>query len=255
MKVDPSQCIGQIAVLHKEAIPVFEKYKIDYVTQGSRPLRDACFVSGKPLEEVWQELEKVESPKGEWYRLDPDWGGESTAALVDHILRVHHVYTRDQLDKIDRMLLEMLSMDSERSPKLSAIQRVFSQFSQETRDHMLQEEEVVFPYLVAVERAGKDGERLPNPFRGYNLLTHPLRILMSDHGLMGKEWQEIEELTDGFLLPPKAGRRLRELYGALQELEKDNRQHMHLENNVLFHRAIAMGLLDDDDKGKNPKPE
>lgn len=243
-KLDPTLPVGQIAVEFSQAIPVLERYKIDYYTQGSRSLKDACYLANAPLADVLGELEKTEAPHREWYAQERDWREEPMSALVEYIQKVHHVYARTQMDRIETLFELMASIDSERSPQLYEIHKLFMKMVGEFRDHMLEEEEVFFPYLLQVENALRKMEPLPRTFEGYNLQTHPLRILLSDHGMMGSEWREIEKLTHHFEPPEGASRRLKELYSALREFQEDNQKHVHLENNILFYRAIRMGLLD-----------
>jgi regulator of cell morphogenesis and NO signaling len=243
-KLDPNLPVGQIAVEYRESIPLFERYGIDYYTQGSRSLRDACYLANVPLPDVLVSLEKLEPLRKEWYLEERDWRDEPMSALVEHIQEVHHVYARTQMDRIETMLEHMASIDSERSPLLYEIHKLFIKMAEEFRDHLLEEEEVFFPYLLQVEHSLKKMEPLPRTFEGYNLQTHPLRILLSDHGMMGAEWRQIEELTHHFEPPQGASRRLKELYAALRDFQKDNQKHIHLENNILFYRAIRMGLLD-----------
>ena len=243
--LDPKLPIGQIAVEYREAIPVFEKYKIDYYSQGSRNLKDACYLANCSLAEVLADLERIEPPRREGHTEEMDWREEPMSALVTHIQRVHHSYARAQMERIETMLEQMASIDSERSPLFQELHRLFLKMASEFRDHMLEEEEVFFPYLLQVEDCLRKSQPLPRTFQGYNLQTHPLRILLSDHGMMGSEWHRIEELTHHFEVPLGASRRLQELYAALQDFQKDNEKHIHLENNVLFYRAIRMGLLDE----------
>ncbi len=243
-KLDPTLPVGQIAVEYRESIPLFERYGIDYYTQGSRSLRDACYLANAALPDVLTSLEKLEPSRQEWYAQERDWREEPMSALVEHIQKVHHVFARAQMDRIENLLEQMASIDSERSPHFYELHKIFLKMAEEFRDHMLEEEEVFFPYLLQVERALKKMEPLPRTFEGYNLQTHPLRILLSDHGMMGSEWREIEKLTHHFEVPSGASHRLKELYEALREFQKDNQRHVHLENNILFYRAIRMGLLD-----------
>ncbi len=244
MKIDPSLTVGQIAVALKESIPVFEKHKIDYFSQGGLSLREACYLAGVPPEEVRAALEDVVPSAREWY-AERDWAREPMAELADYLVRTHHAYTRRQLDLLEKML-EQSMVSGNQGPEGEWLQRLFLRFSHDFRNHMLDEEEVVFPYLREVEMALHRGNPVPRPFQGYTPATHPLRILMTDHGMMGREWRKMEELTRGFTPSPGASRELRDLYRLFRELQQDNQKHIHLENNILFQRAEQLGLLNDE---------
>jgi regulator of cell morphogenesis and NO signaling len=251
MNIHPSQTVGQIAVTFKEAIPVFEKYKIDYVNQGSRSLKDACYMAGIPLEKVLEELEESPPPKEEWYASEPDWRNEPMAELTDHIIKTHHVFTRLQLEKIEELLDNLMLPGPAPVEVVRVIHGFFHNMAQDLRAHMQEEEEVVFPYLVEVEMAIQGGKPIPWRFQDYNALTHPIRILQADHGMMGREWMKLEELTGDFTPPPNASQDLKDLYQAFKELDQDNRKHFHLENNILFHRAMQLGLLNGGERNEN----
>jgi regulator of cell morphogenesis and NO signaling len=246
MKLHSSQTVGQIAVILKESIPVFNKHKIDYYSEGGRSLENACYLAGASLEQVMRELEEAPPAGEEWYAEEPDWANEPMSELADHIVKTHHAYTRQQFDRIEKMLDELIGKGGFPHTDLETVRYLFRHMSADQRDHMLEEEEVVFPYLAEVERDLQRGRPIPHPFQGYSPSTHPLRVLMSDHGMMGREWRKIEDLTHEFTPPAGAGPELQELYKAIRELEKDNQKHIHLENNILFHRAEQLGLLSDE---------
>jgi regulator of cell morphogenesis and NO signaling len=251
MKINPSQTVGQIAVNLKESIPVFEKYKINYYNQGSRSLKDACYLAGVPLEGVSLELEALVPSPGEWYLEEKDWRNEPMGEVADHIVKTHHPYVRKQLDRIEKILEDLVRPSLSPVPEIPLVRSFFMDMSRDLRIHLRQEEEVVFPYLVEAEIAMERGAPLPSTFKGYNAITHPIRMLQDDHGMMGNEWMKIEELTNGFTAPDDASPLLKELYQAFRELEKDNRKHMHLENNILFHRAMQLGLFNNGEKNEN----
>jgi len=252
MKIHPSQTVGQIAVNFKEAIPVFEKYKIDYATQGGRSLKDACYMAGIPFEKILQELEQLPPRGEEWYAAEPDWRNEPMSELTAHIVKTHHVFVRRHLEKIEELLDRLAASDLPPGSPVSAILGFFPNMAKDLLAHLREEEEVVFPYLVEVEMALQRGKPVPTPFREYNSLTHPIRILQADHGMMGREWMKIEELTDYFNAPPGASQDLLDLYRAFKEMDLDNRKHFHLENNILFHRVLQLGLLNREEENGGP---
>ncbi len=251
MKIIPSQTVGLIAVNLKESIPVFEKYKINYYNQGSRSLKDACYLAGVSLEQVSLELETLVSTSGEWYLDKKDRRNEPMVAVMDHNVKTHHHYIRKQLDRIEKMLETLMNPTRPPVPVVSQIRPFFDDMSRNLKIHLRREEEVVFSYLLEVEMSMETGRTLPLTFKGYNAITHPFRMLQDDHGMMDNEWMKIEELTHGFTASDDADSTLKELYQAFREMEKDNRKHLHLENNVLFHRAIQLGLLSNGEKNGN----
>lgn len=242
MKINPDTTVGEIAVESSEFIALFEARGIDYCCGGGRSLRQACYLAGVPLDQVTADIEKIflglrEKPG------EKDWRCESIAALIDHLLKTHHAFTREQIRRIDSIFETILAAPTGAPPEVPTLQSLFQALSRELEDHMRHEEEVVFPYLLEVEQARLKGKTPPQPFSGYDGFTHPLYTLASEHGLTGSEWKEIELLTDHFQAPAHGAQALLPLYAALAALEEDNRKHIHLENNILLKKAAEWGLL------------
>jgi regulator of cell morphogenesis and NO signaling len=240
MKVDPGQAVGEIALKHREVIPILERFGIDYYSEGSQSLKDACFVRCQPIEEVRAELEKA-LPAGEGDK-GPDWSKESVQGLVEHIVDEHHAFTRDRLDRAERSLEALAKGPEGKEMRFLALQDVVRHLASELRDHMDREEETLFPLLVREEQARLSGDpsRVLTPG---GALCHELDLLLSDHGLLGREWRMIERLTDG-MRPPSQPGPLADLHRVLRELEMDNHRHIHLEHNILYKRAVQWGLLE-----------
>ena len=243
MKINPSQSVGQIAAERREFIPLFEKEGIDYCCEGSRSLKDACYIAGVPLDKIMAALKEIKPESVEWYLAAKDWRKESMASLIEYILQHHHAGCRSQIARITDRIREMSGADQGRHPPLAKLKILFSKMAEEMEEHIHEEEVVVFPFLVQAEKASLKNEPIPQPFKHYSEFSHPLRILQWEYGLMGREWREIHELTHHFQAPPGEEAYWESLYTSLKEMEKDAREHVHLENNILLSRAIQMGLL------------
>ncbi len=96
-----------------------------------------------------------------------------------------------------------MAADPPPSPLIQNLFDFFRRMAKELRNHMREEEEVVFPYLVEVEKAFQRGAPPRAPLQGYNAFTHPIHILQEDHGKMGRDWMKIEETTKGFAKSPR----------------------------------------------------
>ncbi len=242
-KINPSQSVAEIAVEMKESIPLFEKFGIDYCCEGGRTLKDACYYVGIPLEEVTEALEKIEPAPKEWYK-ERDWRQEPLAELIGYILKKHHTYARSQMRRVKGLMYKVVTGPGGPPPELATIHSLFNTMADEMENHLRREEEVVFPYLIEAEQCLLHDRPLPQTFSKYDSFNHPLRVLEWEHGMTDREWKEIDRLTDHFRAPESRRMMLQPLYDALLELEKDNIQHLHLENNILLKRANQMGFLD-----------
>ena len=245
MNINPEQSVGKIAVENRGSIPVFEKEGVDYCCEGSRSLKDACYIAGVPLEKVVSALERIDPKNDGRYIAERDWRTESMATVIDHILQHHHAECRGKIDRIGNLLEGMNRADSGRHPMVVKLKELFGKMAEEMEEHIREEEVVVFPTLIHAEKAALQNKPIPNPFKFYSQFSHPLRILQWEYGLMGREWKEIHELTDHFHAPPGEEAFWSPLYLALREMEKDAHEHVHLESNILLKRAIEMGLLND----------
>ena len=230
MKAENNQTVASIVIQYPSAIPLFEGLKIDYCCGGNKTLKDACSTAGATVEKVIRSLEDIpESPDRE-----KNWNERSLSDLVEFLLEEHHTYTRSQLALLDRLSEKVARVHGQNHPELLKLRKVFRLMAEELEHHLLKEEQVAFPYLVALEKSAKEGgnEGLFFPFPVFQ--SQPQRVLMGDHETVGEELREARRLTADFTLPEGACVTYQAFFQAYRELEMDLHQHIHLENNVLF---------------------
>ena len=243
MTIQLTRPVGEIATENPCLIPLLEEMKVDYCCGGNRSLKDALVLAALPVEGSLRRLEERAHAGKEGGLVEPDWRSSSMEELIDHILEKHHGFTRSQSVRVRELAQKVAQVHGDRHPELARIAELAREMAGELEGHMAKEEEQIFPYLKAVEKAGgKKG--IPDPFAGGPLDQHPLRILMWEHGMTGEEFSELHRLTVDFTPPQDACGSYRALYQAFQELEDDLHQHVHLENNVLFRKAEEAGILD-----------
>ncbi len=242
-KFEIDRTVGEIASEFQQAIPLFESLRIDYCCGGARSLKDACLLVGVPVEKVVSELEKLEAGLDQPV-VFTDWKTKSVAELTGHILEKHHAYTRTQLNRLKALSQKVNGVHGTHHPELVRLEQIVHEMAEEMEGHMAKEEEQVFPYLVALEESGGKKEGIPDFFGGGPLENHPLKVLMWEHGMTGEEWLEVHKLTNDLTAPGDACRSYQALYQGLRDLESDLHQHVHLENNILFQRAMDKGWLD-----------
>jgi len=237
MQFNSAKTVREIAIEMPGATRVFEKMGIDYCCGGAKPLTEACQAAGVTVEEVERSLEESEASSQAFAR-SKDWRAESLASLITYIHDKHHVFTRNELDRIEPLLAKVCSVYGERRPELLKIQGLFMELKRELLLHMLKEENVLFPYIGQMEEAAKAGSAAPVPMFG--TVRNPVQMMMIEHDGAGDLLRSIRQLSNDFNAPADACVSYRTLYGALEELEQDLHQHIHLENNILFPRAIEM---------------
>jgi regulator of cell morphogenesis and NO signaling len=234
MSVMTEKTVRELAVENPASTRIFERLHIDYCCGGNRTLEEACRVAGVPLESVLRSLDTAAPTP----TPDREWTTEPLAELVGHIRETHHVYTRDALARITQLLDKVCSVHGANHPELHGIRTTFATLTQELAMHLMKEEMMLFPYIVRMEEAVLAGEPvLPAPF---GTVRNPVAMMMREHDGAGEDLREIRAASNGYTAPADACITYQTLYRTLAEFEADLHQHIHLENNILFPRALAM---------------
>lgn len=230
------QTVGEIAATEPSSIRVFESFGIDYCCGGKRGLADACSRVGVSVEHV---LDRIADAEREAHAPVPaGWDTAPLSTLIRHIVDRHHAYVRAEAPRIDGLLLKVITRHGERRPEVAEIRRLFLAATQELATHMLKEEQVLFPHIVRMEQATQAGQPLQPAFFGS--VSTPIAHMVADHDDAGALLSRMSELAGGYAAPEGACPTFRALYQALLEFERDLHRHVHLENNVLFPRAISL---------------
>lgn len=237
MSVNTTTTVRELAVTLPGATRVFEQLGIDYCCGGGRTLMDACSKSNIPVAEVVERLEAAEQAANPSDKV-ADWRSESLTALAAHIVDTHHYFTKQEFTRLDALLDKVCSRHGQHHPELSELRDLFQHLKQDLMPHMLKEEQVLFPYLARMEEAVSERRAVPPPF--FATVQNPVRMMMLEHDTAGDLLAEMRRITGGYVAPPDACISYQTLYNALRELEADLHQHIHLENNILFPRAIEM---------------
>ncbi|HVO81540.1 MAG TPA: iron-sulfur cluster repair di-iron protein [Terriglobales bacterium] len=235
MTIAVEKTVREMALEIPDATRVFEKLGIDYCCGGGKSLEEACSAAKLPIAQVLDALAKAGQPAVE---PQHDWSSELLADLVEHIVHTHHKYTREEIGRLQALLVKVCSVHGKNHPELATIQGTFRGLSQELTMHMMKEEMVLFPYIVRMEEAVLEKEPvLPPPFGS---VQNPVHMMMGEHDSAGEALRAMREASRGYAVPDDGCVSYRTLYQALEAFEADLHQHIHLENNVLFPRAVAM---------------
>jgi len=236
MSAITEKTVRELALETSTATRVFERLGIDYCCGGDKSLEEACRAAKLPIEQVQRELDAAqrEAQSG----VTHDWQHEPLSYLVVHINSTHHKYVRQEIGRITPLLEKVCGVHGKNHPELLHIQAVFRGLAQELTQHMMKEEMVLFPYIVRMEEAVLQGEPvLPPPF---GTVANPLAMMELEHDSAGKALRGIRSASNNYVAPDGACASYQALYRALAEFEADLHQHIHLENNILFPRAMAM---------------
>ncbi|MGZ4779280.1 MAG: iron-sulfur cluster repair di-iron protein [Thermoanaerobaculia bacterium] len=229
------QTIGEIAAEMPVAIRVFEAWKIDYCCGGKRPLADALSAVGKSVEQFSAAI------NGAATLTDPaakDWASEALCTLSAHVADTYHRYTREELATFAPLGAKVFGVHGERRPELAEVVSLVRELTSDMLPHMLKEEQILFPYVALLEDATAKGAPAPTPFFG--TVKNPVRMMMIEHDRVGELMARLRTVTDNYTPPESACFSYRELYRRLAEFETRTHEHIHIENNIYFPRAVAL---------------
>lgn len=230
-----TQTVRDIALENPATIRVFEKFGIDYCCGGRKPLAEACEAKNIEVDEVIAALERALS---EPTPQEDNWAGTPLAELAGYIVNTHHAYVNRETPRLAQLAARVVSRHGDDKPELRVVQQKVIQVCDELMDHMAKEEMILFPHIARLERAFANGE--PAPRVGFGTVKNPIEMMSREHDAAGAIMAEIRTLTKDFTPPVGACPTFLNFYNSLREFEQDLHQHVHLENNILFPKAIAL---------------
>ncbi|MEW6128578.1 MAG: iron-sulfur cluster repair di-iron protein [Acidobacteriota bacterium] len=231
-----SNTVREVAVKLPGATRIFERLGIDYCCGGNRSLNEACQLAQVSTEEVLSSL--MELDKNHEPLPNHNWQQESLIALVDFIVQTHHVFTKQEIERLEKLLISVCKAHAQNHPELLRLNELFKLLAEDLLPHMMKEESVLFPYVKALESAQKNHHKPPMPFFG--TVKNPVRMMMMEHDNVGELLRIMRTMTNNYQVPADACISYQTLYEALPSFEADLHQHIHLENNVLFPRTLEL---------------
>jgi regulator of cell morphogenesis and NO signaling len=235
MTFDTQMTVRELALNEPGATRIFEKLKIDYCCGGRRTLAEACSVAGVKTEAVRKLLAEAGQEKS---NETVDFQNGSLANLIAHILDKHHVFTKEEMERLTALTEKVCSVHGQNHPELLRVKSLFAKLCDDLRPHMFKEEQILFPYIIGLESAVHNKQPFMLP--PFVTVRNPVRMMMFEHDTAGELLRELREATSDYTTPADACISYRTLYQALTEFEQDLHQHIHLENNILFPRAVEM---------------
>jgi regulator of cell morphogenesis and NO signaling len=230
--------VRELALEMPGVTEVFEKIGIDYCCGGAQSLSEACIRAGKPIEQVLPLLEEIERTGGEKKAELTDWRARPLIELTTYIVDEHHFFTRRELGRLSLLTAKVCSAHAANHPELLRIQSLFQSLEHDLLPHMHKEEHILFPYIERMEESLSRREPIPQAFFG--TVRSPVRMMMLEHDNAGEILREIRDASQNFQVPDDGCPSYELLYQGLESFEQDLHQHIHLENNILFPRAVEM---------------
>lgn len=234
-KVEYKETIGDLVAKDFRKAEVFKKYGIDFCCGGKKTVEEACIeknISPDDLEKDLRKLDMLENSK------ENDFLQWELSFLADYIVSKHHNYVKQSLPVLSAYIQRVIEVHGGKHPELAKIGTHFSSLSQELLEHTKKEEQILFPYIKQMEIALKFS--IPLSEAKFGSVQNPIELMEEEHENAGNELESIRQLTDNYNPPQDACTTYRVMYEKFKEFEEDLHQHIHLENNILFPKAIKM---------------
>lgn len=226
--------ISEVVSSNIKTAHVFKKYGVDFCCGGGVSIEKACEKNNVDLSALLVELDSIDQkvmPSQNYANWDLDF-------LIDYIVNTHHIYVKEALGLIDAYASKVAKVHGEGYPPVIKIYQLFQIVAEELAAHMHKEEAILFPHikkLVAINKVDADYEE-----PGFRTVLNPIRMMEHEHETAGNILKQIAQLSNKFTPPDWACNTFKALYAKLDEFEQDLHLHVHLENNILFPKSIAL---------------
>lgn len=230
-----SETIGEIVVKDYRKAQVFKKLGIDFCCGGKKTVEEVCRTKGLNVEQVKGELDAVNMHDTQTGNNFDSW---KLNFLADYIINTHHDYVKTNVPFITELANKVASVHGAQHPELIEVAETFSQLGRDLSLHVLKEENIVFPFINALVNRKQDGSAASSEI--FDSIQTPTQMMEVEHEQAGEDMASIRAITGGYKLPLDACSSYTILFKKLQEFENDLFNHVHLENNILFPKAIAL---------------
>lgn len=226
--------VGEIVASNYKTADVFKKYGIDFCCGGKVGLAEVCNQKSISLADIENDLKNLANQTENAHDFDrwqPDF-------LVDYIVNQHHTYVRENIPVIVQYAQKVARVHGENHPETIEINQLFQEVAMELDAHLQKEEKILFPYIKQLMAAKNESNAcVVSPF---GTIANPIKMMEAEHETAGDIFKKIDALSDNYTPPATACNTYRVLYAKLQEFETDLHKHVHLENNILFPKALRL---------------
>ncbi len=221
-QITPDTLVGEIATQAPRLTRVFARHGIDFCCGGGIPLAQAAERRGIPVQGLLAELREACHAAAE---PAAKWNEAPLPALIEHIVATHHRPLDEELPRLEAMARKVHQVHGSKDPeRLLAVLETVLALRADLEPHMMKEERVLFPMIL----------------RGQGAMAHgPIHVMHQEHEDVGRLLARARELTHDYTPPEGACNTWRALWQGLHDLETDLHEHIHLENNILFPRALG----------------
>lgn len=224
----PEETVGEIAAKDMRKADAFRKLGIDFCCGGKKTLKEAAAEAGVTEAQLEEEFKRSAAAGGG--QATHDFDGWELGFLADYIFNVHHKYVRENGPIIEQLAEKVASRHGAAHPELFEVAKTVKTMVGDMYSHQQKEERVLFPAIKTLET---------NQGTAFGI-GGPVHMMEAEHDEAGQALKTLRKLTKGYQLPADACNSYTYLFDKIQEFENDLLQHIHLENNILFPKALKL---------------
>ena len=234
MNINENKTVAEVVSENIKASNVFKKHGIDFCCGGGISIEKACAKNGVDYATLEKELIAVDETPNRTH----DYNSWELDFLIDHIVNIHHAYVEESLPIILQYSNKVATVHGHHYTEVIEINNLFTEAANELAGHMKKEELILFPFMKQLIVANREGTPAPQP--PFGTVNNPINMMEAEHEHVGEIFKTIAKLTNNYTPPEDACNTFRALYASLDEFEQDLHQHIHLENNILHPKVIAI---------------
>ena len=235
METNHNTTIGEIVASDFRTAAVFSKHGIDFCCKGQRSISEVCEKNNLNPNSLTQELNEVMNNKG---GESIDYKSWPLDLLADYVEKKHHRYVEEKTPTLIQFLNKLCKVHGGTHPELFEITELFTGSAQDLAAHMKKEELILFPFIRKMAEAKAQNRDIATPHFG--TVENPVEMMKHEHEVEGDRFRQIAALTDNYTPPADACNTYKVTFAMLEEFEKDLHTHIHIENNIMFPRAIEL---------------
>lgn len=234
MEITKNSTVGSVVTENIKAAHVFKKHGIDFCCGGGITLEKACSKNDASFETLASDLLAIGQASKDEYDFDK-WELDK---LIDYIINTHHSYVLENLELLSQYSNKVAKVHGKKFPDLHVINKLYHEVALELVSHMKKEEQILFPYVKTILVTKRNNSKTPEP--SFRTVNNPINMMEHEHENAGDVFKTIAILTNDYTPPEGACNTFKALYAKLEEFEQDLHRHIHLENNILHPKAIAL---------------
>jgi regulator of cell morphogenesis and NO signaling len=230
-----SQKIGELVAEDYRKATIFKKYGMDFCCGGNKTITEVCKNKGISLDKVIEDLDNLSENVNEQSVNYASWPLD---LLADYIEKKHHRYVENTTQSLIEYLNKICKVHGSNHPELFVINEEFNASAKELAAHMKREELILFPFIRKMVTVKNNQQQLPHP--GFGTVKNPIQMMMEQHDIEGERFRKIAGLCNNYTPPADACNTYSVTLSLLKEFENDLHLHIHLENNILFPKALLL---------------